>query len=401
MPRFGRSPVAFSLFVLTALTVCVATARAAEPELNASAVFGYELQQDFAKRGAEALIDRLDSEALRRRAYFIFGQDELGSEANKSVWNARILPSLYQQIRALKEFNVMNLNRVLLENGDREVEFVLSNSQNIWRPIFITLVRRADGKIGIQDLRLLGNSAMSRSLSDTLMMLGGAVAVVTEGDQEVLERLQKTHRATMSTALEEFAGGNDELAFRIISGASPEFKTTSFWRDLRNRIALAGEPKAMENLRDDYLHGQPEPGDGYWRFLVASGAGNRKAALAAIDELMAENHSAPYLRITKAMLLLQDDKATTALAMATDVYETNPLSVGAYAVAVQAAAALKQTGTAVGVLQRWNAVASVNEIEQNLGKLPKLENFRVSREYAAWKQTASSTPISMPQSSEK
>ncbi len=358
---------------------------AAQPDYFAARAFGYALQEDFAQRHSKALVERIDSAALRRRIFLPLGAEVADHPSAHEAWEQQVFPALLNELESLDKLPTLVMSRVLLADGARTIECVLLDEKGSFRMVTLRLRENPGGAIKIEDLHFLGSSLpYSRATRQMFLLMGVPSTVALEPEEIDLERFGRKGQLTVSWALRAWQRGDAEEAFRLWSLLPDELKTRPVWQDTRNRIALSGGTAAMRSLMEEWR--QNLPGNAFLRYSLAQASNDNAAAITAIDQLLIEVHQAPFVRAVKASLLLTDGRPAEAFEQAWDVCELNPFSGLAYYVAVRAAVENRRPENAMMVLQRWAHVLPTAAIDKIVAAEPLLAPLRASAAYVSWQQ---------------
>lgn len=387
MPSWSHPRRYLSALMLLALGATLA-AGATRPDYNAARTFGYELQQDFAKRHAAAVIDRVGEEGLRRKAFAAYGDELASSAVVMAAWKDIFYPGFLQHLRQLDTQNQMILQRVLSLDGVRLLECVLVGRNSSSQLVYWELAEDPDGRIRIIDQRVLGEElSYSRRLKH-LFLLDGFPSMVLVGEEEMdLERESAGchQRVREALALMEKNQLND--AFHLWADLPEEVRKTAIWRDVRFSMASRDCEPAINSLQADIQEGKPGI-DPVLRYNVAIAREDYPTALRAIDEVLMETHDAPLFQALKCDLLTKTHHAREGLQFATEIYQLNPYAFAAYLQAAEAAVALDDLKAAQGVMRAWSQVYAPAKIDDLLKTQAELEKLRRSPAYQEWLKAA-------------
>ena len=174
-----------SLACLVLLAVgATAAGGATRPDYSAARAFGFELQQDFAKRHAAAVIDRMGEEALRRKAFAAYTAEAASSAEMLAAWKNVFYAGFLQRLKQLDSQDQMVLERVLSLDGTRLLECLVVAKNGATQLVYWELAEDPDGKIHISDMRILGEElSYSRRLKH-LFLLDVLSSMVLVGEEE-------------------------------------------------------------------------------------------------------------------------------------------------------------------------------------------------------------------------
>ncbi len=369
----------------------VVAAGATRPDYNASRAFGFELQQDFAKRHSAAVIDRVGEEALRRKTFAAYSDEVASSSEVMTAWKDVFYAGFLQHLKQLDTQEQMVLERVLSLNGTRLLECILVAKNGSTRLVYWELAEEPDGKIHIIDERMQGEElSYSRRLKH-LFLLSGFSSTVLVGDEEMdLERESARCHERVREALAVMEKGAFDEAFRRWSDLPEEVKKTAIWRDIRFSMASRGGEMATKSLQADIQDGKPGI-DPVLRYNAAMAHQDYPTALDAIDEVLMATYDAPLFQALKCELLTKTHRAKESLQMATNIYQLNPFTFAAYIQAAEAAAALDDLKAAQAVMHDWSQVYASSRIDDLVKTLPGLEKLRGSPAYREWLKAAPAT----------
>jgi len=363
-----------------------ASGGAAKPDYTAARAFGYELQQDFAKRHSAAIVDRMGEDALRRKVFAAYTDEAATSAELLAAWKNVFYPGFLTRLKQLDVDEQMVLERVLSMDGTRLLECELIAKNGASQLVYWELAEEGDGRIRITDQRLLGEElSYSRRLKH-LFLIGGFSSMVLVGDEEMmLERESDGSHERVREALLAMDKGAMDEAFRGWSDLL-NLKQTAIWRDLRLTMASRGSELATQSLQADIQ--QDNPGiDPVLRYNVAVAQKDYVAALRAIDEVLMKTHDAPSFQALKCDLLTKLHRAKEGLQLATGLYQLYPYDYLAYLQAAKAALSLTDLPAAQGVMHDWAQVATPAAIDAVVKTQPDLEPLRLSPAYQEWLKT--------------
>ena len=359
------------------------------PDYFGAKQFSAQLQADFAKQHSQALIERIDREAMKTRVFSTFGKDAIESASAAIAWDQHIYPSLVRELGVLDTMTQFLPCRIELVDGMRVIESVVVNDKGEFRGLLLWLGMASDGTTKIVDIRFLGSSQeFSRRIRQVMILFGSKAAGVPDSEELALESLGQKNRKTISSAFEALRHNDPDEAFRRWSQADPELQSTRIWKDLRSTMAANGSALARQQIEQE--HDTSSDNDSFTWYVLAMSHGDRKQALAALDGVLDQTRNLSFFRLLKGSLLLDEGRANEALELAEELYSLEPLLVGPHILAMRAALSMGKTDAAIRSLRHWNLVFSRTSIEGLLPNDALVTKFRGTQEYKEWKLTADS-----------
>jgi hypothetical protein len=307
----------------------------------------------------------------------------------KNVWETQTLPGISRQLEAYDSFETLLPARVVLMEGVRALECVLLRKDGRFHLVTLMLVESAQGEIRIEDLHFSSSLlTVTSTMRHTMLLLRAPLPGLLESEEIRVANLGKVHGLTASLAIQAFAKGDYEAAFKLWSGLPAELKATRIWRDHRNHLAFQGVTGAMRELTWEARAGAGGPP--MVRFSLATANQGETTALEVIEEVLIAHHELPWLRAIKAEMVLKEGRVSEALELARDICALGPYNTLAYSVALRAAATGGREEVAFDVLQGWSKLIPAAEIDRqlDLADTPALAKFRASPRFIAWKNAA-------------
>ena len=393
-PRYPHSfisPVALRCLFALVLFAGAATAGAGiRPDYFAARRFGYALQHDFQKRPKDALVDRLDSAAMMKRAFGPFGSDVTEDPRAKDMWEKVSFPQFTSELRSLGEMNTLVLSRISLVDDARWIECLLLTDNGSFRLMSLRLNEAPDGTIRIEDFRFAGSEMeASRILRQILILSGVRMLKRLDDEESELCDLSARYPMLFHDVFTAFQQQHYDFAFHRMCDTPAKLQRTRIWRQLRYRLANLGSADAQKQLDAACLAGEEDPFLRY-SFLVAKG--DHAKALPAFEQVVKAYHGLAFFRSVEADLLIGAGRSHEAFCLAREVYQTNPLLNTAYLAAVHGAVADRQFGEAITTLDAWRALAAPQQIDEWLKKVDGLAGFLASPSYTEWSKGKTSGP---------
>lgn len=387
---FSRFSSYAALFL--AVTLPRGPLRASAPDYASAFAFGRALQQDFSVRGPQALTDRIDEEAMKKRLFAIFDSDTAARW--EPTWRETFLPELKDQLLP-GSYKSLVMNRVLLLDGDRVIECILLDGAGPFQLLQLRL-NSTNGKIGIEDFKYLGFFLEATIRQRELLVLLGVDSTARLNEEETCLSLDSLNdRAMIHYAFQMWREGHDNDCFRIWSHLPPDVQQSAAWKDFRDMLALHDCHLAGAQLEAEYRDNQSgtEP---FLKYLYAIQHANIPMGLDAVQRLRTATHDSPIVRVMEADLLIVADRPAEALDEARGIYELNPYVWTAYMSAALAAYKLHRTDAEVDALQHWAMIIPVKKIDAILSKYAPLTSLRTTPEYKAWIEKALPTTPTVP-----
>jgi hypothetical protein len=386
---------AFPAWVAVGIIVGTLNLRGAvRPDYDEAVAFAGNLQRDYAKRGPDALVEKLDADALRFQIFDGFDRGFVESDALKELVNTHCLPGLAASFRAYTKSKTFFCSRIVLQNDSRSLECILIAPDG--STVFLTLLLAArDGKIVIKDCEFWGQGFYARYMRQIFLVSGGMPGGMRLEAEDYDHYHEGRHvMLTVQTALDAFGRNDFPAAANIWMKLPEEFQALPFWRNFRDRLAAMGEPRAVRSVDEENRSGHRS--NSYLSYMLALREDNLPAALVALDAVLVDRGNPPVLRAAKAYWLVKTGRSAEALALSRDVFALNPRLLMPYLHAIRAAIALNQPKEAVDTLNHWAQVWSLDEIEEILKAAKETENFIETATYRDWKASVKGSTPSSP-----
>jgi len=376
------------------LAAALAGTGATRPNYEASWAFGFELQQDFAKRHSAAIIDRLDEAALRQKVFSAYPAETANSLDATKTWKEALFPKFVDGLKSRDSCLQLSFGRVLNLNGNRTLEFVLVNRDGSIDQIYWDVAEGADGQIRITDQRVASEYLSYTKRTRDLMILNAGIPTVhVDDDERGLEQASAKHHSRVGKTLSLMRDDKLDEAFALWSEMPDEVKESAIWRDLRMTMAMRGGAAAVASVQDDIQERRPgvEP---LLLYKAAMRRGDFEAALRAIDDVLVKTYDSPVYRAMRCDLLTKMNRPKYSLTAATELYRLNPYMFAGYVQAVRAAMVMEDFPAAVGVLRAWTEIYAPAMIDAFLKAQLGFEKLRNSPAYQDWLRTAA--PVTVP-----
>lgn len=380
------------------LAACVGmTARAASrPDYGAAAEFGVTLQREFLARREAAIMEHIDSDAMRRRAFGPFGDEMSESEAGKRAWTETFYPTVTKMLKsAAARSSMFVFCRVILLDDARQVEGMLVGTDGNLEFVRLHLCFAANGGIAIDDFCFAGSELeATRSIRHIVILLGVRGDKPLDDEETQLCVASDGHGGAFRLVMELFGNQKPEAAFDLLSAPANRIDETKIWRQLRNMLALAGSEGARSDLRAAV---EARAVDSFLEYQIWQQSGDRERTLAALERVLVEYRELPFLRLVKAGLLLEMERPEEAYAIAVEVRDCNPGLISAYFMTLRAALATGRMEKALAVVRAWAEAQPPGDVASSIEAEATLAEFAKSAGYTEWKKQA---VINVPQSSQ-
>jgi tetratricopeptide (TPR) repeat protein len=371
-------------------------AEAAAPGYDAARRFAYELQTDHAQRGLPALLERLDSEAMRRRTMAPLGRAVLTDGHYREAWEKFFWPGVTHELQPLQSMRTLLAEQPALIDGERVIGIILLDDEGNLHALSLWLVEHA-GRIVVADFRGLAQSLpISRRFRQMMLLWGAPFTSALDDEERALSFAPLDNRHRMNLVFEAVAKGRINQAHEHWSRMTDEVRGTRLWSDFRDIWAGAGLASAWHQWLKEHEAGRGTSP------LLALAHERRRAdktrALAAVDQLIARAMNSPFLRTVKAELLLEAGRAPEALELAREVYQRNPFAVHACPVALGAALEADRPAEALAALEHWGRLVPADQIESFLQRDARTHAFRNTEGYLAWRRAQPPAAVTAPSS---
>jgi hypothetical protein len=388
MTTFRLRPIRIAFFRAAAAVLACwlgASAKAARPSYEAASEFGRVLAAAYAAERGDALVARLDGDALFRATFEPLGKGALASASLQDIWKNTLLPAVQRDLKTLEAMPVFLMSRVQMLNGKRALECTFTNDRGQFQVLVLRLEAGPNGEIFITDFHQLGRQLeMSRRMRHLFLLLGASREPGLDAEERALSWAAEGYQREAGESLRQLGAGRAEEAYAVWERFPDKVRAGRVWQEFRDTMAFMGSKRAAAAVQQAYQRGQLA--NGLLRLEQARAGGDLGTILKAWDALLADSHGPPFLLAAKAGELLEGGRPQEALALARGTYADYPLGGSAYVVATHAACKMGSMPEALNILRDWALVVPRKTIDEILrgdvafAELVKTDLYRVWRD---------------------